>query len=493
MSQSSPNSEQPENSQSRIEQSPSGNLLGGQQAAIGNNNTQVQDNSTTYINIPCSFYNELRDEDLEPLTITGKILSYFGVFIVLLLTLVFWFFFGLFISFPFPFDQALELLQSCFRGKVTSRVNRLQKQLQLRDVDSLAISELNEVDFEARLYLKILECLGSNKVGNHERLAKTIEALRQKRVMLQDEIQPRQPKKYQNVAKAQDFFESFILNQSEEDFMQIEKILVEVTSSIKNSYPSEAIVKDTLDKLSSEVSQKADKINANRLGILYRIEDLLREVNAKEPSSFEESKLQSLNRKNIAKLKEERNLLSSKINQLSEEKEKLQKMLAEYSDEASRLNRLTFKREADLLELEKRISRYIEINQGQEEEINDLTSVLQQEREELINLQNQKLDLEKEVAQLHQSLKQKQVDIDRLVNQVDQYSTIRMLKGDYIGNLSDPKAKYHFDRKCNHWKMLVGEYVLNLDGSREIVSSKTPNLFLGKLEECDRCAGRKSS
>jgi hypothetical protein len=68
-----------------------------------------------------------------------------------------------------------------------------------------------------------------------------------------------------------------------------------------------------------------------------------------------------------------------------------------------------------------------------------------------------------------------------------------MLKGEYIGNLSDPKAKYHFDRKCNHWKMLVGEYVLGLDQSREIVSSSTPTFFFGKLEECDRCAERRNS
>jgi hypothetical protein len=82
---------------------------------------------------------------------------------------------------------------------------------------------------------------------------------------LQEQIKPRQPKKYQTVSKAQDFFESFVLNQTEEDLVQIEMILVEVTSSIRNGYPSETIVQDTLDKLSREVTRKAGKISPKRV------------------------------------------------------------------------------------------------------------------------------------------------------------------------------------------------------------------------------------
>ena len=154
MNQPSSNSEQqPESPQPRIDQHSSGNSPGGQQTIIGNNNNQSQDNSTHYnVHLP---YGELRDEDLEPLTLKGKILSYFGVFIVLVATLIFWFFFGLFINFPFPFRQAVELIDSWFRGKVRSKVNILQKQLQLKDIGSLSIDELNEIDFQARLYLKV--------------------------------------------------------------------------------------------------------------------------------------------------------------------------------------------------------------------------------------------------------------------------------------------------------------------------------------------------
>lgn len=111
MSQSSSNSEQqPENPQPRIDQDSSGNPVGGQQAAIGDGNFQYQDNSTTNI------YLDLQDEDLEPLSLWGKVLSYFKVFIFLLIILIFWVFFGIFTNFPFPYSQAIDLMLCCFKS-----------------------------------------------------------------------------------------------------------------------------------------------------------------------------------------------------------------------------------------------------------------------------------------------------------------------------------------------------------------------------------------
>jgi len=507
MNQPSSNSEQqPESPQSRIDQHSSGNLLGGQQgvSAGANNIHQSQDNSTHFNTHTHNYSGELRDEDLEPLTLKGKILSYFGIFIILVSTLIFWFFFGLFIDFPFPFRQAVELIESWLRGKVRSKVNNLQKQLQLKyidfpvidelnEIDFQVIKELNKIDFQARLYLRVLECLGRDKVKNHENLAKTIEALRQKRIVLQDKIKPHQSKEYQTVSKAQDLFESFMLNQAEEDLVQIETILVEVTSFIRNGYPSETIVQDTLDKLSREVTRKTNKISPTRLGILYRIEALLYEVSAKEISNLEESELQNLNRKIISELREERDILTRKLNRLSDEKNATQQTLEEYLGEISILNRLIEDRETNLSNLLKRIKSYSETDRNQRDVINILNSDLAKAKEELRDLQGQKIRFNEEITQLKQALQRKQVKIDQLESQVNQYSGIRMLKGEYIGNLSDLNSKYHFDRKCNHWKMLVGEYVLGLDRSRKIESSNTPNFFVGKLDECDKCAGRRNS
>ena len=172
MNQSPLDSEQPSESlQPKITQSSTG-ALGGQQAAYGNNNFQHQDNRQTHI-----YYLDLQDKDLEPLSIWGKILSYFKVFVFIVTTLIFWVFFGLFTSFPFPYGQAIDLMLCCFKGTVASKVNRLQKRLQSEDINSQSIQRLNKLDFQARLHLGVLEHLGANDAESHERLAKTIETL----------------------------------------------------------------------------------------------------------------------------------------------------------------------------------------------------------------------------------------------------------------------------------------------------------------------------
>ena len=494
MSEPSSNSEQqPESPQPRIDQHSSGDSRGGQQAAIGNNINQSQDNSTNYnYNFHSGYYPELQDKDLEPLSFQGKILSYFGVFIVLVLTLIFWFFFGLFINFPFPYHQAIKLIFSCFRGNVGSKVNKLQKQLQLENIDSQSIEKLNEIDFQARLYLRTLEHLGADKTESHERLAKTIEALKRKRSRLQDEIKPRQSKKYRTVTRVQDFFESMTLSQTEKDFIQIETILNEVAWSIKNNYPSETIIQDTINKISRETTQRADKISPSKIGILYRIEALLYEVSAKEISNLGESELNDHNRKIIDELKEQRDTLSRDFHRLLNEHNTAQQTLKNHSEKLNRLNNLIEQRESDLLNLREKVKRYSDANRSKQAEINTLNLELTQVHGKLRELQTQKRSLSEKINRLNQEVHQKQSETDKLINQLNQYSKIRMLKGEYIGNLSDRNSKYHFDRKCNHWKMLVGEYVLGLDTSREIVSSSTSAFFINKLGECDRCAGRKS-
>lgn len=492
MSESSPSSEkQPESPLPRIDQHSSADSRGGQQAAIGNNNNQFQDNSTHFI-FNIDTYEGLQDKDLEPLSLQGRILSYFGVFIVLVLTLVFWFFFGLFINFPFPYYQAIELIFNCFKGNIGSKVNKLQWQLQLKDTDSQSIEKLNELDFEARLYLLVLERLGADKAESHERLAKTIEVLRRRRTKLQTRIKPQQPKEYQVITKAQEYLEAITLNQAEKDFMQIETVLNDLVWSIKNDYPSETIVQDAVEKLSREITRKAAKISPSKIGILYRIEALLHETSAKGISNLGESELNSLNKKTINDLKEQREKLVKKFNNLLNEYDTAKQELDAYSEESYKLNNLINEYKLESLKLRETIRQQAETNQNNRGRINILNSDLAKVSERLRESQARKITLDEEIKSLKRDLCQKQGYIDELTSKLEQYSGMRKPEGNYIGNLSERNTKYHFDPKCNHWKMLVGEYVLGLDTSREIATSKTSAFFIGKLEECDRCAGRKN-
>jgi chromosome segregation ATPase len=244
--------------------------------------------------------------------------------------------------------------------------------------------------------------------------------------------------------------------------------------------------------LSSETTQKADQISPFRIGVLYRIEALLREVSDKEISNLGESELNELNKKIISELQEEKEALSRDRSRLSDENYVVQQRLRNYSDAIDRLNNILDERESYLSKLQEKLRCYLEINQSKQLEINTLNLELTRVDDELKELQAQKNYFNEQIKHLEQDIRRKQADIDNLTSQLKRYSGIKTLEGEYIGNLSDRNSRYHFDRKCNHWKMLVGEYVLNLDVSREIVSSKTPTFFIGKLRECDRCAGRKN-
>ncbi|MCY7272745.1 MAG: hypothetical protein LH702_03090 [Phormidesmis sp. CAN_BIN44] len=477
--------QQSESLQPKITQSSSGNL-GGQQASYGNNNSQYQDNRQTHI------YLDLQDKNLEPLTVWGKILSYLKVFAFIVATLIFWVFFGLFTSFPFPYGQAIDLMLCCFKGTVASKVNRLQKRLQLENIDSQSIQRLNKFDFQARLYLEVLECLGANDAESHERLAKTIETLKRKKDELQNELKPRQLRKYRIVNRVQDFFDSVTLSQAERDLIQIESIIDEVTLTVRKNLPSEKIVQDTVYELSRAITRRADKTSPSRIGTLYRIEDLLRAVSDKEIYNLEESELENLNRRIISELKEEKSALSEEIKRLQGENNTVQQELITYLEELGKLNITVNERKTHLSSLQEKIKNYAEANQEQKTQINTMNLELTRANEEIKELQSQRNYFSKQISSLEQNIRQKQFDINKLNSSLKQYSEVRILEGQYIGNLSDEDSKYHFDQKCNHWKMLVGEYVLGLDPSRDIVSSNTPARFSGQLGECNRCAGSRN-
>ena len=229
-----------------------------------------------------------------------------------------------------------------------------------------------------------------------------------------------------------------------------------------------------------------------RIGTLYRIEDLLRAVSDKEIYNLEESELENLNRKIISELKKEKSALSEEIKRLQGENNTVQQKLVTYLEELDKLNITVDEREFHLSSLKEKIRNYAEANQEQKTQINTMNLELTRANEEIKELQSQRNYFSKQISSLEQNIRQKQFDINKLNSSLKQYSEVRILEGQYIGNLSDKNSKYHFDQKCNHWKMLVGEYVLSLDPSRNIVSSNTPARFSGQLGECDRCAGSRN-
>ena len=81
--------------------------------------------------------------------------------------------------------------------------------------------------------------------------------------------------------------------------------------------------------------------------------------------------------------------------------------------------------------------------------------------------------------------------INTLNTQLSKYDRIRVLEGNHTAIPSSKGSKYHFHKKCPGWKMLVGKYMLNLDPSRAVVSSKDATFFIkGGLSECLDCKNK---
>lgn len=390
------------------------------------------------------------------------------------------------------------MILCCFRGTLAAKVNDLQKQLQRNDFGSnlgnqKQIQRLNNLDSQAWLYMSVLEQLGGNTSEGKERLARTIESLKWKKNEILDELNPRRPKKYRKLARIQKFFELTFLSQTQKDFINIEKIIDGLIFTVRNSQPSETILQESLTILSAKTSQNADKISIEQLRFMYKIAGLLNDISLKQLSRMGESELANINENLINELKQQRDIISKQFNKLLQEKYVIQQELERVSEEVDFLNRLISEREIELVQVRENLERFIIKNRNGQNQINELNTELTRYSQNILEFQRQKDFLDRQVNQLTQNISQKQTEIENLRDRLAKYSRIKILKGDYIGNLSNKGSRYHFNRKCNHWKMLVGEYVLNLDGSREIFSSSHPTEFRKNgLEECDICSGRKS-
>ncbi len=415
-----------------------------------------------------------------------------------MLVLALWVLFGWLADYSFPYGQVIELILSCFRGTVAAKVNNLQKQLQrtefVSQVDNQQqIQKLNNLDAQAWLYIGILERLSTNKAGSNIRIAKTIEALKQKKSEVLDELEPRRPEKYRTLARVQNFLENITLSKAQKDFIEIEEIINRLIWTVKSSQPSETLIQDLIERLSIETVRKADRISPYRLRLMYKIAELMNDISIKDISQFSNSKLEDINKSIIDELNKQKNILSKGFHKLLKEKYEMQQKLEIYSETLNRLNRVISERESELKVLREELEKYTRLNRDKQNQLINLNTELVNINQNLLKLQSQEYFLRERINQLIQDINQKQNEINKLNSKINKYSQINILTGDYIGNLSNKTSKYHFNQKCPDWKMLVGEYVLRLDGSREIISSNSPGVFMRQgLEACDVCSGRRS-
>lgn len=455
------------------------------QVSLGNNNFNNHNHNHNYN------YIFLLNSDLKPLRLTEKIISYIKVIFFLLATLIFWFLFGYFADYSFPYGQGIELLLSCFRGKIATRVNDLQLKVQKAEFTSQSdnleqVKKLNKLESEIWLYQEIIEKLVKNTSDSHERIAKTLEALEQKRSLIEDELKFKRPKKYEAFSKFQLFFRSLMMSAEEKDYVLMDKIF----NSINSIQTSEIIfIKDLLEKINKDIKKRESTISPKRLKLVYKIQKLIENISSMKIYETEGSEVV----KNLHEtLNEFRFQKAATINELEELKSQYTSKSYEFDELTKNLNIL--KQETGILhsELEnsrREINKSNNFNKDKENQI----LVLKQELNKKVSIQqslrSQNEKLLSQIEELSKRQKSYELQIERLNQKIqEQYQKApRRLNGDYIGILQN--KNYHYHKDCPHWKSLALEYMLNnLYGERDIYIRNDRYFFVSKgLKPCDIC------
>ncbi|MBG1239859.1 hypothetical protein [Nostoc sp. NZL] len=336
----------------------------------------------------------------------------------MLCSVLFWILFGWLADYSFPFGQSLELFLSCFTGTVAAKINGLQQQLQRTDVisqpdNAQQVQKLNKLESQVWLYKGVLERLGTDPSANHEKIAKTLEALEYKRSEILQELEPRRPRSYRVLVEIQDSVRNFLASQAEKDYEQIQKVVTNLILFIRSRQPSQIILSEAITKLASEIAQSSNQISPYRLRLAYRIDELLKVLSAKlvlnSNNPMTNGNYQSL----VNELHSRINLLSQEFNNLlrvkQEDKNELNRRTEEISNltkNISDLHKDISNRDADIAALRSNIQNITESVQEKQIQINDLQN----------SIRNLKRDIQSSADFNHK----KQDQIDQLQNQISQ-------------------------------------------------------------------------
>jgi chromosome segregation ATPase len=302
----------------------------------------------------------------------------------LICTILFWLLFGWLADYSFPFGQALDLMLACFKGTISARVNTLQQQFQRTDVvpqldNKQQVPKLNNLESQAWLYEGILERLGADPFANHERIARTLEALEYKRSELLQELEPRRPRNYQILTGIQDAARVLLASQAEKDYEQLQKIVSNLVLFTRSRQPSPIILSEAITKLAAEIGQNANQISPYRLRLAYKIEELIKVLSAKLVLGDDVYIADGNDRAIIKELQSRIALLSKEFNNLLRAKKENTNEINGHITEIynlttniSDLYREISNRDADIADLKKNIQNLTESVQEKQANINSL-------------------------------------------------------------------------------------------------------------------------
>lgn len=402
---------------------------------------------------------------------------------------MFWAASGWIAGYPFPMGQGFDLMRACFVGSIPTKVNDLQKKLQNIDIFSQPdnnnqVRKLSILESQAWLYRGILERLGSDPLANHEKVAKTIEALEFKRHEFLRELEPRRPVNYRILSEIQNSARELLASQAEKDFEQLQKIFTNLVLFARDKKPSQIILSEIIEELSEQILESSNQISPYRLRLALRADELMRILsdklilNVDNPTST--NNYQSI----INELRSRLSLLSNEFNNLLEENNEDKNRLFKRNSEIGTLTRnISFlsrelsNRNSDISKLRANVELYSENNRGFREKENTLKArvrtlqnELNRERNKNQDIENdlerlknkisieskQKLNLEEKLKLLSERFESQEIIISQLSEQIDSSSSEDKISEEAYQAISN-KEDYEYVRGYSHYK--TGKWV----------------------------------
>ena len=375
--------------------------------------------------------------------------------------LLFWAASGWIAGYPFPIGQGFDLMRACFTGTIPTKVINLQKKLQNTDIVSQPeninqVKKLSILESEAWLYREILGRLGSDPLADHEKVAKTIEALEYKRKELLQELEPRRPANYRLLSEIQDTARELLASQAEKDFEHLQEIFTNLVIFARSRNPSQIILSEVIDKLVEEIAENSNTISPYRIRLAYRADELMRILS--EKLILNASKWQSSNSYQgiINELRSQIRLLSNQFSNLLENNSSNE---AKLSDRASEVDALTRKistldrefsnRGTDIARLRNNIEILSRRNRDLVVQQDELRNIVENLQENLKQEINEKRNSERKLKETIENLSLANKKESELLEEIEVLSKRCQNQESIISRLNVQEASYSTEDKIS--------------------------------------------
>lgn len=389
---------------------------------------------------------------------------------------------------------------ACFKGTVSAKINSLQQQLQRTDVipqpsNKRQIQKLNHLESQAWLYEGILERLGSDSSANHEKIARTLEALEHKRSEILQELEPRKPKRYRILARLQDSARTLLASQAERDYEQLQKIVTNVILFVKSRQPSQIIFSEAITKLATEIAESTDKISLYRLRLAYRVDELIRVLSSKLVLNSNMSQSDINYQSTINELQSRTRLLSQEFNNLlrssQADKSKLSRQAMEISSltkNMSDLLRGISSRDADIVALQGNIKSLTELAQEKQGQIDSLQNLVRNFRRDVQSSAEFNSEKQNQISQLKSQLSQLIQQKESLQKSIDNFSVYYRSKEVEVENLQNERS--HLNSQMLELQRQNQSLHQNYQHQQNVINSL--NQQLEELSKANRAKSQKT-